>query len=296
MYSLTTLLAILILLIIVNIIAAIALFRVNKRRKEENEKLIAGWQQKNNYMDHTLEFCEKANKLTEMVRLSIQNSDSQSAEQCCLDECTQLLERMHGGSSEQEALILEKKNRCESLGICFIDEIRALPENGTIRETDIISLMGNLLDNAIEACAACMPEGKPSGGESLPLKDSRIPEESCSHGKREPAEYSSNSGHTDNIEEDKHIETAGTPFIRVESTIRKKVWCFTVVNSKNPDIILKEGSMPTTKDDARNHGLGIGIVKSIVSRYNGSLKMDDLGITFKADVQLFTKKTSHRRR
>ena len=54
--------------------------------------------------------------------------------------------------------------------------------------------------------------------------------------------------------------------------------------------------MPTTKNDARNHGLGIGIVKSIVYRYNGSLKMDDLGSTFAVDARLFTRKTSPKRK
>ena len=281
MYSLATLLTILIFLIIVNIIAAIALFRVNKRLKKQNEGLIAGWQQKNHYMDHTLEFCSEASKLTEMVRLSIQNSDSQSAEQSCLDECTQLLGSIHGGSSEQEALILEKKSKCETLGIRFIDEIRALPENGTIRAIDIISLMGNLIDNAIEACAcaACLPEEQHACDESLPPVRSCLSEENGPDEEKQPAD-----------------NNAGAPFIRVESAIRKKVWCFTVVNSKDPAIELKEGRMPTTKHDTRNHGLGIGIVKSIVYRYNGALKMNDLGSTFAVDARLFTRKTSPKRK
>ncbi len=242
MYTSATLITVLIFLIIVNLIAVIVLFRVNSRRKKQNEKLIAGWQQENQYMDHTVEFCREAGKLTEMVRLSIENSGSQTAEQNCLDECSQLLGSIHGGSSAQEALIIEKKSRCDALGIRFIDEIRALPEDGMIQEIDIISLMGNLLDNAVEACAACISAD------------------------------------------------TGMPFIRVESEIRKKVWCFTVTNSKNPVIDLKDGAMPTTKEDTRNHGLGVGIVKSTVSRYNGVLKMNDLGSTFKAEAQLFTRK------
>lgn len=139
--------------------------------------------------------------------------------------------------------------------------------------------MGNLIDNAIEACAACLPEEQHACDESLPPVGSCLSKESCPHEEKQPADNND-----------------GVPFIRVESAIRKKVWCFTVVNSKNPAIKLKEGRMPTTKNDTRNHGLGIGIVKSTVYRYNGALKMDDLGSTFAVDARLFTRKTSRKRK
>ena len=284
MYTSATLITVLIFLIIVNLIAVIVLFRVNRRRKKQNEKLIAGWQQENQYMDHTVEFCREAGKLTEMVRLSIENSGSQTAEQNCLDECSQLLGSIHGGSSAQEALIIEKKSRCDTLGIRFIDEIRALPEDGMIQEIDIISLMGNLLDNAVEACAACISaDAGRTISTACPADAGRT---ECITGSESdeirPTESNagSNPAGTD----------TGMPFIRVESEIRKKVWCFTVTNSKNPAIDLKDGAMPTTKEDTRNHGLGVGIVKSTVSRYNGVLKMNDLGSTFKTEAQLFTRK------
>ena len=154
MYSSSTLLAVLIFLIIVNIIAIIALYRVNRKRKRQNEKLIAGWQKQNDYMDHNVEFCSKAREITQQVRRAIESYDPQQMEKDCLDECNVLLSFIHGGSSAQEALILDKKSRCDALGIRFIDEIRVLPADGTIQEIDIISLLGNLLDNAVEACQA----------------------------------------------------------------------------------------------------------------------------------------------
>lgn len=243
MYSSATLLAILISLIIVNVIAIISLYRVNRKRKERNEKLIAGWQQQNDYMDHTVEFCRKAGEITHQVRHAIESYDPQQMEQDCLDECTRLLGCIHGGSSAQEALILDKKSRCESLGICFIDDIRVLPSEGAIQEIDIISLLGNLLDNAIEACQA--------------------------------------SGISD-------------PYLHIESTIKKKVWQLTVSNSKDPEISLKKTGMATTKKDARNHGLGVGIINSTVSKYNGTLKMNDCGDHFVTDAMLFTRKARRR--
>ena len=150
MYSSSTLLAVLIFLIIVNIIAIIALYRVNRKRKRQNEKLIAGWQKQNDYMDHNVEFCSKAREITQQVRRAIESYDPQQMEKDCLDECNVLLSFIHGGSSAQEALILDKKSRCDALGLRFIDEIRVLPADGTIQEIDIISLLGNLLDNAIK--------------------------------------------------------------------------------------------------------------------------------------------------
>ena len=178
-------------------------------------------------MDHNVEFCSKAGEITQQVRRAIESYDPQQMEKDCLDECNVLLSFIHGGSSAQEALILDKKSRCDALGIRFIDEIRVLPADGTIQEIDIISLLGNLLDNAIEACRA--------------------------------------SGSSD-------------PYIRIESTIKKKVWQLTVSNSKDPESSPKKTGMATTKKDARDHnGAGIGIIRSIVSKYNGTLKMNDCG-------------------
>ena len=80
MYSSSTLLAVLIFLIIVNIIAIIALYRVNRKRKRQNEKLIAGWQKQNDYMDHNVEFCSKAREITQQVRRAIESYDPQQME------------------------------------------------------------------------------------------------------------------------------------------------------------------------------------------------------------------------
>ena len=52
--------------------------------------------------------------------------------------------------------------------------------------------------------------------------------------------------------------------------------------------------MATTKKDARDHGLGIGIIRSIVSKYNGTLKMNDCGDHFEIEALLFTRKARRR--
>ena len=154
MYSTPTLLTILAFLALINIVIIISLYRVNRKRKQQNEKLISGWQLQNQYMDHNVEFCKRAGEITKQVRDAIETFDSKEKEEDCLEECSQLLRYIHGGSTAQEALIADKKGKCEQLGIRFEDEIRALPDPAVMQEIDMISLMGNLLDNAIEACQA----------------------------------------------------------------------------------------------------------------------------------------------
>ncbi len=51
MYSTPTLLTILAFLALINIVIIISLYRVNRKRKQQNEKLISGWQLQNQYMD-----------------------------------------------------------------------------------------------------------------------------------------------------------------------------------------------------------------------------------------------------
>ena len=142
MYSTPTLLTILAFLALINIVIIISLYRVNRKRKQQNEKLISSWQLQNQYMDHNVEFCKRAGEITKQVRDAIESFDPKAQEEDCLEECSQLLRYIHGGSTAQEALIADKKTKCEQLGIRFEDEIRALPDPAVMQEIDMISLMG----------------------------------------------------------------------------------------------------------------------------------------------------------
>ena len=86
------------------------------------------------------------------------------------------------------------------------------------------------------------------------------------------------------------------PYLRFSSMIRKKVWMIEVSNSKSSGLSPKKEGMNTTKEDTLNHGLGIGIISSIVSSYNGSLSMEDHGDYFETNAQLFLQKSSRRNR
>lgn len=114
MYSTPTLLTILAFLALINIVIIISLYRVNRKRKQQNEKLISGWQLQNQYMDHNVEFCKRAGEITKQVRDAIETFDSKEKEEDCLEECSQLLRYIHGGSTAQEALIADKKENASS--------------------------------------------------------------------------------------------------------------------------------------------------------------------------------------
>lgn len=87
MYSTPTLLTILAFLALINIVIIISLYRVNRKRKQQNEKLISGWQLQNQYMDHNVEFCKRAGEITKQVRDAIETFDSK-------EERRRLLRRM----------------------------------------------------------------------------------------------------------------------------------------------------------------------------------------------------------
>ena len=46
------------------------------KKKQQNEKLISGWQLQNQYMDHNVEFCKRAGEITKQVRDAIEAFDS----------------------------------------------------------------------------------------------------------------------------------------------------------------------------------------------------------------------------
>lgn len=99
-----------------------------------------------------------------------------------------------------------------------------LPENIGMNDSDFYSLFINIIDNAIEACAA--------------MED------------------------VDN----RHIELA--------CNIKNGFMHVMCKNSKENDVINEYGKYVSTKSRNVTHGLGIGIIKSIVEKYNGVLDIE----------------------
>lgn len=224
------------LLAVTCIIIAVLYFAI-KKRSSQYSSMIQSWQLQNQYMDHNIEFCDKTRKLTEFVRGTIDNPNMENSEEC-LSRCSSFMNYIHGGSTAAEALLVDKKIRCADCGIEFRDRIITLPEESSIKEMDLVSLTGNLLDNAIEAA--------------------------------------SSSG-------------CATPFVEIYSTVSRNIWMLKVSNSKSSDISLDYNVMKTTKKDKNNHGLGIGIIRSIVDLYDGKLNITDNGTSAEISASLILK-------
>ena len=244
MFDKSFLISLMIFMLIVNCIIIGALYIAIKKRKAQNDSMIRNWQLQNQYMDHNIEFCDKTREITGFVRSTIENLNVENSEEC-INRCSNLMNYVHGGSTAAEALLVDKKNKCAACGINFIDKITHLPDISSIKERDMVSLIGNLLDNAIDAAS------------------------------------SSNSS---------------DPFIELSSTISRNIWMIRVTNSKSADIKLNYDNMKTTKKDTDNHGLGIGIIKSIVNSYDGKLNIMDNGASAEISVTLFLKRKKHKQK
>lgn len=152
MYLPDTLLTTVIVLIGINIILIGALWKINLKAERQMKSLMEKWKAQNLYMDYTVEFCHETKSLIGEVRDSIRNSRPEEGNRC-VEKCGQLLKRSRGGSTVLEALLIHKEQICRRKNIEFADRISFLPGAENMRATDAVSVMGNLLDNAIEAAS-----------------------------------------------------------------------------------------------------------------------------------------------
>lgn len=138
---------------------AIALILYRKRIREK-DFFLKKWESFGGYTEYTGSFFEEAVSVIGQIRRAIRvfhtNSDRtrlSQEETAFLTDCDALLNNTFTGNETVDALLFTKKKRCSELGIHFTLEIQAIPD-GELSELLITSLLGNLLDNAIEAAAA----------------------------------------------------------------------------------------------------------------------------------------------
>lgn len=138
---------------------AIALILYRKRIREK-DFFLKKWESFGGYTEYTGSFFEEAVSVIGQIRRAIRvfhtNSDRtrlSQEETAFLADCDALLNNTFTGNETVDALLFTKKKRCSELGIHFTLEIQAIPD-GELSELLITSLLGNLLDNAIEAAAA----------------------------------------------------------------------------------------------------------------------------------------------
>ena len=75
---------------------------------------------------------------------------------------------------------------------------------------------------------------------------------------------------------------------RMEVTLRR-IHQFLIIKIQNPCIPPRKlfGIFPTTKADARHHGIGLGNVREKVEKYNGSLEFEVKDNLFTVTAMLF---------
>ncbi len=121
------------------------------------------------------------------------------------------------GNTVVNAILNQKSAYAKSLGIHTEFQI-VLPDPLPIDDLTLCSLFGNLLNNAIEACA----------------------------------------------QQDE-------PFIRLTVYPVKSYLALRIDNSVPEDVLQKNPQLQSTKEDSRNHGIGIKVLRDIVKKYDGIL-------------------------
>lgn len=93
--------------------------------------------------------------LSNTSSLSAANKDARlNAEKNCLAKCEELLAIINSGDTLTDALLNHKRSLCEANGITFHAKIQDIPYS-YVTDSELISLLGNLLDNALEAAMQC---------------------------------------------------------------------------------------------------------------------------------------------
>lgn len=74
--------------------------------------------------------------------------------------------------------------------------------------------------------------------------------------------------------------------ICLETSKTPEGFCIEIGNSKSSVVKPIEHDFITTKEDASNHGFGMGIIREIVDEYNGKIEYEDKGDFFKVRITL----------
>lgn len=241
--QLKTYILVMFILIAVCAVLLVILNASNRKNIRQMQRLLDEWQMQNKYMDNTVSLCTETVKLTDEVRNSIESACI-DREKLCLNKCDRILSDTNGADTALGVLLFEKKQICFEKDIEFFDEATFLPDENQIDEIDSVSVIGNLLDNAIEALEASDMERK-----------------------------------------DKYI--------RFISSRKKNVWIVRVINPLDDKKIIDK-NLNTSKTDKINHGLGMSIVRMLISRYSGEIKITNKGRCFEVSAYLVIKRRGRR--
>lgn len=206
--------------------------------------LIIILKQKNSHkMKSMIDEGRKSEEKWDNIKNKIENSVFMENEQGMTSEnigelvkLVKSIDKKHGDNDVVNVMLNYKENRCLEQGIKTRWSIN-IPPYEAVKKVDIVELLGNLIDNAIEACI-------------------RMPD--------------------------------GDKFIKIDTYFRANFWILKIENSKREDEKPVKTKFKTQKNG--EHGQGMRIIKLIINRYDGLLKYEDKGKSFKIELMLTIEK------
>ena len=150
------------LLLLFLLLAALAVLSLHSRRKHASElrQLMKQRQLHADYLSHIDSLSREISALSAQVRSLVEARNKATDDslpfaenRACLSGCDSFLHLSCAGNPVVDALLFSKRAACEAQGVQFSADIHALPEEG-VAEIELTALLGNLLDNAMEAAAA----------------------------------------------------------------------------------------------------------------------------------------------
>lgn len=174
------------------------------------------------------------------------------------------------GSAALDTLVAIKYHEMREKvpGISFQAEDLLIPEGLKVSPMDLSLILGNGLDNAIEACERlAATEGRTTAAKG---KTAAAGPESSSAGREEAAEGASIAG------------TEG-PWIRVRTMMRASFFLLEIANSFDGNLNYSPGQEfpETSKQDTGLHGIGLTSIRETARKYCG-------GVDWQGEDQVFT--------
>ena len=158
------------------------------------------------------------------------------------------------GNVMVDAILNSKLSLVRSKGI-YVNARAVVPSDLQISEIDLCVIIGNLLDNALEACVAQSPGHDPDNSSG------QASERNVDHGK------------------------AQERFIRLFIGILKDQLYVTVSNSVSGQV-RKEGKTYLSTKNSEGHGFGLMRVDRIVKKYDGYINRQDEEGVFATEIML----------
>lgn len=185
------------------------------------------------------------------------------------------------GSAALDTLVAIKYHEMREKipGISFQAEDLLIPEGLKVSPMDLSLILGNGLDNAIEACERlAATEGRTTAAEG---KTAAAGPESSSAGREEDAEGASIAG------------TEG-PWIRVRTMMRASFFLLEIANSFDGNLNYSPGQEfpETSKQDTGLHGIGLTSIRETARKYCGGVDWQGEDKVFTLTVMLKTNVSS----